>query len=98
MGRKGYIALMKRRNRFRKQRPPTRSWLDTNSRPGFRGYPIATVAFYGPNDKLATKVVVSVIFTDNNDPDVLKRWFSEGEVDIRHDPAIGEEIVAFFKL
>ncbi len=50
-------------------------------------YPVATVAFYGPNDKRATKVVVSVILTDNNDPDVLKRWFSEGDLDVRHDSA-----------
>jgi hypothetical protein len=88
---------VKRRKAFRKKRPPTRSWLDTNSRPAFRGYPVATVAFYGPNDKLATKVVVSVILTDNNDPDVLKRWFSEGDADVRHDPAIGEQILAFLK-
>ena len=88
---------MKRRKGFRKKRPPTRSWFDTNFRPAFRGYPVATVAFYGPNDKLATKVVVSVILTDNNDPDVLKRWFSEGDLDVRHDPAIGEQILAFLK-
>jgi hypothetical protein len=91
------IASVKRMKGFRKKRPPTRSWLDTNSLPAFRGYPVATVAFYGPNDKLASKVVVSVILTDNNDPDVLKRWFSEDDVDVRHDPAIGEQILAFLK-
>jgi hypothetical protein len=48
--------------------------LDTNFHPGFRGgYPVATVAFYGPSDKLATKVVVSVILTESNEPDALKR-------------------------
>ncbi|HXA85561.1 MAG TPA: hypothetical protein VNZ47_10815, partial [Candidatus Dormibacteraeota bacterium] len=60
---------MKKNKGFRKKRPPNRSWLDTKFRPGFRGYPIATVAFYGPSDKLATKVVVSVILTENNQPD-----------------------------
>ena len=88
---------MKRRKGFRKKRPPTRSWLDTKFRPAFRGYPVATVAFYGSNDKLATKVVVSIILTENNEPDVLKRWFSEGDLDVRHDPAIGEQILAFLK-
>ena len=39
--------------------------------PGFRGNPIATVAFYGPSDKLATKIVVSVILTESNEPDFL---------------------------
>jgi len=55
------------------------------------------VAFYGPNDKLATKVVVSVILTESNDPDVLHRWFSEGDLDVRYDSAIGEQILAFLK-
>jgi hypothetical protein len=66
-------------------------------RPAFRGYPVVTVAFYGPNDTLATKVVVSVILTESNDPDVLKRWFSEGDVDVRYDQGIGEQILAFIK-
>jgi hypothetical protein len=30
-----------------------------NAKKGFRGYPVATIAFYGPNDKKATKVVAS---------------------------------------
>jgi hypothetical protein len=67
------------------------------SRPAFRGYPIAAVAFYGPNDKLATKVVVSVILTEKNEPDFLKRWLSEGDLDVRHDSTIGDQIVAFLK-
>jgi hypothetical protein len=71
--------------------------LDTNFRPAFRGYPVVTVAFYGPNDTLATKVAVSIILTESNEPDVLKRWFSEDNLDVRHDSAIGEQILAFLK-
>jgi len=55
------------------------------------------VAFYGPNDTLATKVVVSVILTKNNQPDFLKRWLSEGDLDVRRDPTIGEQVLAFPK-
>ena len=88
--------MVKRRKGFRKKET-ARSWLDTNFRPAFRGYPIVTVAFYGPNDKLATKVVVSVFLAENNEPEVLGRWFSEGDMDVRHDPAIGERILAFLK-
>jgi hypothetical protein len=88
---------VKRRRRFRQKGPLPQTWLDTNLRPAFRGYPVATVAFYGPNDKLATKVVVSVILTESNDPDVLHRWFSEGDLDVRYDSAIGEQILAFLK-
>jgi len=88
---------VKRRKGFRKNRPLTQSWLGTNSHPAFRGYPVATLAFYGPNDKLATKVVVSVILAESNEPDILNRWFSEGDLDVRHDLAIGEQILAFLK-
>jgi len=88
---------VKRRRRFRQKGPLPQTWLDTNLRPAFRGYPVATVAFYGPNDKLATKVVVSVILTESNDPDVLHRWFSEGDLDVRYDSSIGEQILAFLK-
>lgn len=28
---------------------------------GFQGYPVATVAFYGPDDKRATKVSVGIV-------------------------------------
>ena len=88
---------MKRRKGSRKKGPRTRSWLDTKFRPAFRGYPVATVAFYGPSDKLATKVVVSVILTESNEPAFLKRWSSEGDLDVRHDAAIGEQILTFLK-
>jgi hypothetical protein len=88
---------VKRRRRFRQKGPLPQTWLDTNLPPAFRGYPVATVAFYGPNDKLATKVVVSVILTESNDPDVLHRWFSEGDLDVCYDSAIGEQILAFLK-
>jgi hypothetical protein len=66
-------------------------------RPGFRGYPVTTVAFYGPDDKLATKVVVSVFLRENSDPDFLKRWLSTGNIDVRQDLDIGEQILAFLK-
>ena len=55
------------------------------------------MAFYGPNDTLATKVVVSVILTKNNQPDFLKCWLSEGDLDVRRDPTIGEQVLAFLK-
>ena len=83
--------------RMRKRRQPLRPWLPKQAERGFHGYPIATIAFYGPNDKLATKVAVSIILTENHEPDVLERWFSDGGLDARHDPAIGEQVVAFLK-
>jgi len=88
---------VKRRQSFGNKKAPARSWLDRRFRPGFRGYPVATVAFYGPDDKRATKVVVSVFLRENSDPDFLKRWFSTGNEDVRQDLDIGGQILAFLK-
>ena len=63
---------------------------------GFRGYPIATVAYYGPDDKHATKVAVGIVPDEGEQPSVLERWFSEVN-DIRVDRTTNEEIISFIK-
>ena len=88
---------MKKQPGFRRKKASARSWAE-KFRPGFRGYPIATIAFYGPDDKLATKVVVAVFLSKTDDPDFLERWFSKNGVDVRQDAEIGEQILAFLKL
>jgi hypothetical protein len=40
---------------------------------GFRGYPIATIAFYGPDDKRASKAAVAIINADGAEPAALER-------------------------
>src|SRR5215471_6080002 len=62
---------------------------------GFRGYPIATVAFYGPTATLATKVVVGIAVAEGKEVDPLRKWFSEN--DVRSDEEIGLQIAAFIK-
>jgi hypothetical protein len=59
-------------------------------------YPAATIAFYGPDDVLATKVVVAIIQSETSEPDPMRKWSSEG-TDVRQDKGIGEEIEAFLK-
>lgn len=71
--------------------------MNRKFRPGFRGFPVATVAFYGPDEKLASKVVVSVFLAESNEPDSLKRWHSKGGNDVREDLDIGEQILTFLK-
>jgi hypothetical protein len=88
---------VKRKPRLGKSNALARSWVDRKFRPGFRGYPIATIAFYGPDDKLATKVVVGVFLRESSEPDFLERWFSKGDIDVREDLDIGEQIVGFLK-
>lgn len=61
---------------------------------GFRGYPLATVALYGPDDRTATKLAVGIVPAEHADATELRRWFSEG-ADIRDDADIAEEVLAF---
>src|SRR5262245_5826658 len=70
--------------------------LKKKARRGFRGYPVATVAFYGPTDRRASKVAVGIITRDGAKPDTLQRWFSD-IVDVRSDRQIGAEIVKFIE-
>ena len=70
--------------------------LRKKPRRGFSGYPIATMAFYGPDDKLATKVAVGITLAQGQEPAVLERWFSEA-VDVRNNHEISGEIVHFLR-
>ena len=75
---------------------PLAPWLGRRVKQGFRGYPIATIAFYGPTAEFATKVVVGILKDENVDADPLEKWLSDNS-DIRLDSDIGEELVAFIK-
>lgn len=68
--------------------------LEKRSRRGFRGYPLATVAFYGPTDRVATKVTVGIIQAEGRDAEPLQRWFSDGS-DVRSDAAIARAVGEF---
>jgi len=67
--------------------------LGKKAKKGFRGYPIATIALYGPDDKTASKVVASIIVAEDADPEPQKKWLSESEV--RNDATILDEILTF---
>ena len=57
----------------------SRKRLSKRVKRGFRGWPLATVALYGPDDTMVTE---------------LRRWFSK-EADIRSDTRVAEEVLAF---
>ena len=49
--------------------------LRKKARKGLRGWPIATIAFYGPNLSQATKVVVGIMPSENAEVEELRdRW------------------------
>jgi len=58
------------------------------------GFPIATLAYYGPDDLFASKAVVGIIQAEGEDVSDLKRWFA-GAVDVRQDFAITQQIRDF---
>ncbi len=62
------------------------------ARRGFRGYPIATIACYGPTNRFASKVVAGIVVAEGEAPVVLERWFSTTS-DVRVDPEIGRQVV-----
>ena len=77
-----------------KRRPA--SPLAKKARQKFRGYPMATIAFYGPDDQFASKVAVGIVPAEGAEADPLERWFAT-DLDVRRDPAIGEQILAFIR-
>lgn len=74
------------------KRTPSR--LEKKAKRGHRGYPVATVAFYGPDASRASKVAVGIIPAEDAETSDMRRWFSETG-DARRDTKIGEEILAF---
>jgi len=59
------------------------------------GYPVATIAYYGPDDQTATKVAVGIV--DSKDVVIeLRRWLVRAQ-DVRIDGAINNEILTFIK-
>jgi len=70
--------------------------LIKKARRGFSGYPVATVAYYGPDDSRATKVAVGIVMADGEDTADLQRWSSE-HGDVRRDAGIQRAILAFIR-
>ena len=68
--------------------------LAKRSRRGFRGFPAATVAFYGPDDARASKVVVAIVPAKDVEPTQLAS-FTTPTGDVRDDLFVGEKVMAF---
>ena len=68
--------------------------LRKKARRGLRGWPLATIAFYGPNLNQATKVAVGIVPTENSKVGELRNWKVD-RGDIRTDPGIAREILEF---
>ena len=45
-----------------------RKRLSKKAKRGFRGWPVATVALYGPDDTMATKLAVGIVPSEDAEP------------------------------
>src|SRR3954447_18713234 len=72
-----------------------RKRLGKRAKKGFRGWPVATVALYGPDDRTATKLTVAIVPAEDAEAPDLPRWLSKAQTDIREDVRVTEEVSAF---
>ena len=77
--------------------PNPRYYLEKKARREMVEYPVATIAYYGPDNLFASKVVLGIFLTEK-DEDVaeFKKLFSTG-VDVRKDVSIHQEILRFIQ-
>ncbi len=71
-----------------KRRKPSRS----TPKPKSPEYPLATIAYYGPDDKAPTKVAVGIVERGGGEVVALERWVGAG---VWKDPKVAEEIRQF---
>lgn len=67
--------------------------LTKKVRKGDKGYPIATIAFYGPNNDTASKVVCAIISHEGAEIEPMRKWFSSS--DLRKSEQVLSEILDF---
>jgi hypothetical protein len=62
------------------------------ARRGDLGYPVATIAFYGPTASQASKLVISIVPSDDPKDGLLeqRKWFSD-TADLRFDAKLARE-------
>jgi hypothetical protein len=71
-----------------------RYWLERRAKRK-TGHPLATLAFYGPDNTRASKAVVGIMRSQQDkDISLLEQWWSDTS-DIRTDPVILQQILDF---
>ncbi len=73
-----------------------RDWLARRSRKPKKAYPLATLVFYGPTNKQATKLAAAVFLDGGEAPEALERWLLN-DGDVRQDGRVTLELVNWMK-
>src|SRR5271165_550923 len=68
--------------------------LHKKAKRGMRGWPVATVAFYGPNLSQATKVAVGIVPSEGAEAEEMRDWHATSG-DIRENVGVAQEILEF---
>jgi hypothetical protein len=68
--------------------------LRKKAKRGVRGWPVATIAFYGPSLTQATKVAVGIVPSEAADASEMRDWHVTSG-DVRDEPRIAQEILEF---
>lgn len=69
--------------------------ITKKAKKGIKGYPVATVAFYGPTNLVATKLVCGILRDEDAEVEPMRKWFSER--DVRKSEKILGEVLAFIE-
>ncbi len=70
--------------------------LAKKAKRGFRGYPVGTLACYGPDDRRASKLVAAIVEHEGGDATEIRKWYCE-HGDVRDTSQIIEEVIAFLE-
>lgn len=68
------------------------SRLRKKAKAGDHGFPRATLAFYGPDDRRGVKAVLGIVLRDGDEA-TIHRYFSEDK-DVRYKLEIQEDVLA----
>ncbi|MFC1573404.1 hypothetical protein ACFL6M_07385, partial [Candidatus Eisenbacteria bacterium] len=69
-----------------------RRQLEARAQRGFKGYPVGTVAYYGPDNQFASKVAVGIILKEGGEAEHMEKWLSP-DIDVRKDASALQAIL-----
>jgi hypothetical protein len=69
--------------------------LRKKARKVHRGWPVGTVALYGPDLSRASKVVAGIVLREGTEASEIRTWLARDGGDVRADAAIAAEILEF---
>jgi hypothetical protein len=70
--------------------------LERRAQKGFQGYPLGIIAFYGYDDRRASKAVIGIVKESGGSPENIKTWIYD-QGDLRKDAASIKELFRYIE-